>query len=281
MKRIQVEPHLSVTGASATEWLPVKPKTDAAFLYALMYVLLFEHEIDELDVDFLKHRTASPYLIGPNGYYLRDPESKKPLIWDNSSQQAVAHDTADVDPALTGCYQIDAVEVGADDELWNHGGIDCYPAFDVMRKHMQTCTPEWAASICDIAAEKIRRVANEFLEHAQIGATIDIDGMTLPLRPVAIVMGKTVNNGWGAYQCCWARTMLACLVGALEVPGSTIGTCVYLNRPLNRQDSVFPGEDGFMKQFHNATDKENWSAKPKSRNAYNTLIPLVPNLTAG
>ena len=31
--------------------------------------------------------------------------------------------------------------------------------------------------------------------------------MTLPLRPVAIAFGKTVNNGWGGYECCWARTL--------------------------------------------------------------------------
>ena len=35
MKRVQVEPHLSVTGACSAEWVPIRPKTDAALLYAL------------------------------------------------------------------------------------------------------------------------------------------------------------------------------------------------------------------------------------------------------
>jgi phenylacetyl-CoA:acceptor oxidoreductase len=281
LKRIQVEPHLSVTGASADQWLPIKPKTDAAFLYALLYVLLHEHEVDELDIPFLKHRMASPYLIGPNGFYLRDPETREPLVWDNRNAAAVPHDRVDIDPALTGSFIIDALEIGADDEEWQHQQVKCSPAFADMRDMLKEYSPEWAETICDIPAQKIRRVANEFLEHAQIGATIEIEGMTLPYRPVAVVLGKTVNNGWGAYQCCWARTMLACLVGAFEVPGSTVGTCVYLNRHLHtRSASVFPGEDGFMKQFHNPTDRENWSAKPKSRNAYNTLVPLACDLPA-
>ena len=281
MKRIQVEPHLSVTGASATQWLPVKPKTDAAFLYALLYVLLYEHHIDELDVPFLKHRMASPYLIGPNGFYLRDPDTKKPLIWDNNTEKAVSHDTPGIDPAITGSFFVSAVEVGADNKQWQHERVESSPAFAEMRELLKEYSPEWAADICDIPADKIRTVANEFLEHAQVGATIEIEGMTLPYRPVAVVLGKTVNNGWGAYQCCWARTMLSCLVGALEVPGSTVGTCVYLNRPTHtRSASVFPGEDGFMQQFHNPTDKENWTARPKSRNAYNTLVPLVCDLPA-
>lgn len=281
MKRIQVEPHLSVTGASATQWLPIRPKTDAAFLYALLYVLLFEHDVDELDVPFLKHRMASPYLVGPNGFYLRDSETRKPLIWDNNTDKAVPHDTQGTDPAITGSFSVSAVEVGADDKQWQHERITASPAFAEMRKLLEKYTPEWAAGICDIPAHRIRTVANEYLEHAQVGATMEIEGMTLPYRPVAVVLGKTVNNGWGAYQCCWARTMLGCLVGALEVPGSTVGTCVYLNRPTHtRSASVFPGEDGFMQQFHNPTDKEHWTARPKSRNAYNTLVPLACDLPA-
>lgn len=281
LKRIQVEPHLSVTGASASRWLPIKPKTDAAFLYALLNVLLFEHEINELDLPFLTQRTASPYLIGPNGYYLRDAESGKPLVWDSNKNAAVEHDTGNIEAALEGEFQLDAVERGADDEQWQHEGISARTAFVEMRAMLKDSTPEWATSVCDIPAEKIRQVANEYLEEAQVGATIEIEGMTLPYRPVGVVLGKTVNNGWGAYQCCWARTMLACLVGAFEVPGGTVGTCVYLNRPVHsRSAAVFPGEDGFMQQFHNPTERDTWSIKPKSRNAYNTLIPLVGDLPA-
>ena len=34
------------------------------------------------DVAFIANDTTSPYLVGPNGYYLRDPQSRKPLIFD-------------------------------------------------------------------------------------------------------------------------------------------------------------------------------------------------------
>ena len=79
MKRVQVEPHLSVTGACSAEWVPIKPKTDAAFLYALIHVLLHEIGEEQLDADFLRKHTASPYLVGPNGYYLRDRATIKAL----------------------------------------------------------------------------------------------------------------------------------------------------------------------------------------------------------
>lgn len=275
MKRIQVEPHLSVTGGVAAEWVPIKPKTDPAFLFALIHVLLHEHELSELDVPFLSDRTSSPYLIGPNGFYMRDPQTGEPLVWDLKSQQAVPHNADGIEPALEGEFQLDAVEHGPDDVRWDHKQTICTTAHGALKAHVKAYSPKWASEICEIEEDVIRRIANDFLSHAKIGQTIEIDGEVLPHRPVAVVLGKSVNNGWGAYPCVWARTVLACLVGGLEVPGGLIGTSTTLNRPANRVDSVFPGEDGFMNLNFNPTDKENWTDKPKCRNAYNVLIPLV------
>ena len=143
---------------------------------------------------------------------------------------------------------------------------------------MKPYSPEWAAAICDVPAATIRRVTNEFLAHAHVGETIEIEGMTLPFRPVAIAFGKTVNNGWGGYECCWARTLIPCLVGALDVPGGTLGTTVRLNRPAdNRWSSVKPGPDGFMHYPMNPTGKDDWISRPTARSAHRTLVPLVAN----
>ncbi len=106
MTRIQFEPHLSVTGASATEWVPIKVKTDSAVMLSMLHVMMHEIGLEKLDIEFLRDRTASPYLVGPNGFYLRDPDSKKPLLWDNKTNNAVAYDTADTDPALLGTYTV-------------------------------------------------------------------------------------------------------------------------------------------------------------------------------
>jgi phenylacetyl-CoA:acceptor oxidoreductase len=64
MKRVQIEPHLSVTGACSAEWVPIRPKTDSAFMFAMIHVFLHELAREKLDLHFLKHRTSSPYLIG-------------------------------------------------------------------------------------------------------------------------------------------------------------------------------------------------------------------------
>lgn len=276
---VQLEPHLSVTGAGATEWVPIRPKTDAAVLFALLHVILREHDWRAVcDVEFLERRTASAYLVGPGGYYVRDPESRKPMVWDLARERSVPFDDpACARPALDGEYIVAGVEVGPDGAA-RTVSERVRPAFAMLLAHVAAWTPEWAAGIADVPAETIRRLGRVYLEHAHVGATTDVDGVTYPYRPVAVVLGKTVTNGWGGYECCWARTMLAALVGALEVPGGILGTTVRLNRPAqNRLDSVKPGVDGFMDQPLNPTARETWMGAPHVRNAYRTLVPLAGN----
>jgi phenylacetyl-CoA:acceptor oxidoreductase len=277
LRWVQLEPHLSVTGAGADEWVPVRPKTDAAVLLALLHVILVEHDWRAVcDVPFLERMTSSPYLVAPGGHYLRDPGTGKPLVWDLDRDRAVPFDDpACRRPAMDGSYLASGVEVGADSARTSVADR-VRPSFAHLLEHVRPYTPEWAAGIADVPAGTIRRLAKDFLAHARVGATVEIDGATYPYRPVAIVLGKTVTNGWGGYECCWARTMLAALVGALEVPGGILGTTVRLNRPAqNRLDSVRPGSDGFMAQPVNPTAKGAWKGTPHVRNAYRTLVPLA------
>jgi phenylacetyl-CoA:acceptor oxidoreductase len=278
LTRVQIEPHLSVTGATAAQWIPIRPKTDAAFLLGFLHSLLHDHPRTALDLDFLVQHTSSPYLVAPNGFYLRDAASGKPLVWDTLRKAPACFDAEGVVPALEGSFHASGIERGADEDRWQHEHALAETAFTKLAKHLDPYTPDWAEKICDIEKGTIRRIAAEYLEHAQVGATTEIEGQRLPLRPVAIVLGKTVNNGWGSFDCCWARTLAACLVGALEVPGGTLGTTVVLNPPRSpRQASVEAGEDGFMPYAFNPTDRAGWKLNGKARNAHGALVPLSTN----
>ena len=114
-KRVQVEPHMSITGALSAEWVPIKPKTDAAFLFGLIHRIIHERKWGEVcDVPFLTERTNSPYLVGPNGWFLRDPATEKPLIWDLADNTAKPFDAAIKQPAMKGTFTLGGVEVGPD-----------------------------------------------------------------------------------------------------------------------------------------------------------------------
>jgi phenylacetyl-CoA:acceptor oxidoreductase len=261
-KFIQVEPHLSVSGAKADEWIPIKPKTDAPFMFAMINCIV--HEIGKFDEFFLKERTNVPYLIRlDNGYYLEDPETKKPMIWDSAAGGAKPFDSNVGDFALYGEYEVN--------------GVKTKTSFQMFKEEMKKYAPEWAAGICDIPASTIRRLAKEWVETAQIGSTIEIDGETLPYRPVCINLGKDVNNGLGAYQAEWASHMLSVLVGGLEVPGGhmTPGARLLETRGMIPETGPRVSDSyGFAKRPFAPTDKEHWQWPPSLRTGVFSLNPL-------
>ena len=137
MKRVQVEPHLSVTGAVSAEWIPIKPKTDAAFLYGVLHRILCERNWrDDCDVPFLTEDTNAPYLIGPNGYFLRHVESRKPMIYDLADNTAKPFDANIKEPAMEGSYTLSGLETGADNDEWYHDNIQAKPAFQALIEHL-------------------------------------------------------------------------------------------------------------------------------------------------
>ncbi len=270
MKWVQVEPHLSVTGATANEWIPIRPMTDGALLLAIIHVILREYNWQQVcDVEFLKQRTNSCYLVGDSGYYLRHTVNKKPLIWDASVQQAKAFDDPTIkDFALDGVYSIGGLELGAEGKSKQHESVRVRPAFQLLIEHVDKYTPCWAADITGVSEAKIRSIAKDWIENANIGATIQIDGLELPYRPVAIALGKTVNNGWASSLCVWAVHVLAVLVGALEVPGSHLAQKDAYGGPIK------PGEDGFPAVDIHPTNASEWQWPPNTRDAVSTLCPI-------
>ena len=196
MKRVQIEPHLSVTGACSAEWIPIKPKTDAAFLFAMIHVLLHEHPRERLDLAV----SQAPHLVALSGrperlLPARSIDSRKPLIFDQRSARAVVFDATDVDPALEGAFDVDGIEVGADDEATIRRACKVSPAFAHLVALAKDYSPEWAASICDVPAAAIRRVANEFLAHAHVGETIEIEGRDAAL-PAGCDLARQDREQW-------------------------------------------------------------------------------------
>ncbi|NLY70226.1 MAG: molybdopterin-dependent oxidoreductase [Clostridiales bacterium] len=223
MKLVVVDPRCSHE-ASKGEWVPIRPGSDLAFLLGMAHVMFYE--IDKLDWQFLKERTNARYLIRPDGYYARDKETNKPLVWDNTSQKAVPYDTKDIDSPLEGRFMVDGVEMAT--------------GYTLIKERFKEYTPEWAEELCTVPASTIRRIANEFVEHAQIGSTIEIDGVTLPFRPVSLNMERNVmSHRYGVYADLVGK-LINMMVGAIEVPGACLGSGY-------RGESVLaPTEDGTM-----------------------------------
>jgi len=233
MKLVCLDPRCSYEAAKG-EWIPVRPGSDYAFLLAMAHVMMYE--IKTFDMKFLTGRTNSCYLIGSDGNYARDTVTNKPLVWDMNSNKAVTFDTKDISPALEGTYVVNGESVST--------------GFTEVKQGFIKYTPEWAESICTIPAKTTRRIASEFVSHAKIGSTIDIDGFTFPFRPVSLNTERNLTNHRGGTYADLTGKLINMMVGAIEVPGSCLG-CGYRGAA-----AIEPTEDGTARPGYEAVARD-------------------------
>lgn len=207
VKVVVVDPVCTHAGSMADEWIPIRPGTDAAFLLGLVNVLI--NELGIYDAPFLKNLTNAPYLVGADGQYVRDPDTRKPLIWDTTESVAKPFDASLGDVAILGTYRVRDQQVR--------------PAFQAIADHVRKYPPEEVSRITSIPAATVRRIAKEFGEAASIGSTINIDGEQLPYRPASIIWSRGLSHHKHAYLNGMAALLLQTIIGGQDVPGGSIG----------------------------------------------------------
>jgi anaerobic selenocysteine-containing dehydrogenase len=228
MKLVVIDPRCSVEASKAYRWIPIRPGTELAFALAMVHMILYE--IKTFDEWFVKNRTNGPYLIGSDGLYFRDPETEKPMMWDAGHQKAkVFSDESMKDPALEGEYEIQ--------------GQRLVPAFSLIKRGMESYTPEWAEELTTVSAETIRTVAREFVEHAKIGSTIVIDDFVFPFRPAQFSgSGRGSVNHKNGMLFDLTGKIINLLVGSVEVPGGFTGGA----KPGPNPNILRPDADGVV-----------------------------------
>jgi anaerobic selenocysteine-containing dehydrogenase len=204
MRIVFVDPRIRGAGPFADGWLPIRPGTDLALAQALTNVLVADGTIDR---DYLISFTNAPYLVGDDGLFVRDGDT--PLVWDERTGAAVAAGTRGATPALDGVYEVDGREVRT--------------AFEIFKDHIAERTPEWAAEICDIPAADIRSTARDMGSAASIGSTIELEGKTLPYRPVGVMAYHAMQQEMG-FQATRALAQMLMVLGALGAVGGTLAT---------------------------------------------------------
>ena len=210
IKEVVFDPICNFAGGKATEWIPILPGTDTAVALAMSNYIL--NELNVYDAVYLKAKTNLPYLIGADGKYIREKESDKPLIFDEREKKIKVFDAPVKeyeDYSLEGEYEI--------------YGQKCRPAFMALKEHLKQYGFDWASEISTVPAETIKRIATEWVENAQIGSTITIEGKSFPYRPVAAVTFRGAQGHTNGIHQVSAIDLLSELVGAEDVPGGTMG----------------------------------------------------------
>jgi len=227
MRVVTIEPRMSTSAAKSEEWVPIRPATDRQFALSLCAVMTEE---GLCDYNFLKKDTNAPYLVGEDGYFIRD-ENGDIWVWDAEADQAkLWNDESVGDFALEGEYEVE--------------GRKCKPAFQKFRDILDRCSPEEMEKITTVPAEDTRRIAREFAAAAQIGATIEIDGRTLPLRPAAFNYYRGAQGRKKGMQANHSFKMVNFMVGSIDTPGGHLG--VNLDEKMIDWVRCQPGDSGQM-----------------------------------
>jgi len=241
-KFVIFDPMCNYAGGKATEWIPLIPGTDGAIALAICNIIV--NDLGIMDTVFLKAKTNAPYLIGPDGRYVRDKETRRCLVWDIDEGRAVAHDYRDI-PNYAAARNINYALEGE----YEVNGIHCQPAFQLVKEHLKKYTPEMASQVSTVPAQKIRSIALEFAREAKVGSTVSLDGHEVPFRPVSAVLFRGGEGHENSFQTCFSVSLLNSIVGGHDVCGGTLG---WPARSLGYPDtgkfafSPYRGLDGFL-----------------------------------
>lgn len=264
-KVVVIDPVATPAASLADEWVPIRPGTDGAL--ALCFANLLLNEYGLYDREFIKARTNGPYLVGPDELYLRDRATNKPLVWDENKKEARPFNEVKAGHmALEGEYEV--------------YGTYCRPAFQILKTHLEKFTPASTSKVTTIPEEDIRRIAKEFGEAAQVGSTIEMDGVSLPYRPSVVLTGRGASAHRHAMHTVFAMEMLNVLVGNVNVPGGVLGIATGYTRRWETgedEDGIALSPNSTYWHFYGALDT--YPARPVVKPRTYTLLDLCPVAT--
>ncbi len=226
---ISINPVRTGYSAIADEWIPIKPGTDGALFMALMHELI---RLEKYDAPFLKRFSNSAQLVcmesgAEEGLFLYDPDSDpinldlphNKYIWDEKTQSAQPCFKQGTAPVLLGEYTMGPGP---------HQGKRVVPAFELLKRQVSETTPEWAAAITSIPAERIRKLALEIADTA-FGQEFELpiawtdswgekhDSVTG--RPVAFHAMRGLSAHSNGFQTTRGLAVLMSLLGTIDRPG--------------------------------------------------------------
>lgn len=235
-KFVVVDPRCSAE-AGKGDWVPIKPGTDLAFLMGVAHSIIYE--VKKYDVESLRWWTNSPYLINANGDYFRGKDGK-PQIYDLSDKKVKSFDdktlkTPDIEAEI---------KVGKE---------KLKASFLLVKESLKGNTPEWAEKITTVPAGKIRKVAEEFVENASIGKTVELKDNSgkvrkFPLRTSSIICQRGTMGQRDGVGGDLMSKVINMLVGSLDVPGGNVACA--------RGPFLSPDKDGVVEPKMEALFKE-------------------------
>ena len=157
-KFVCLDPRYSTTASKSDTWVNLRAGTDPAFFLGMTKYILDNELYDERHL--LAH-TSFPFLVDAQTgevvgdvQTVKDPETgeesevKTPFVWDKTKKEAVAHNEKGAKPALEGEFTVD--------------GRKCVTQLTLLKQQTEEYTLDWTAATCDIPAELVAEVAEQY-----------------------------------------------------------------------------------------------------------------------
>ena len=229
-KIVAVNPVRTGYGAIADEWVPINPGTDGLLAGALIHELL---RSDRVDLEYLVRYTNAHHLViqapdaADDGMIARDAEghalcatraAHRPGERGDDSHLLARADAIDIAPLVVGEYTL------AD-------GRAAVPAFQLFAERYlgDEYAPDAVAATCGVAADTIRRLAQELAEVA-FDQSITLDQRwtdawgrehaQMTGRPVAMHAMRGISAHANGFHTCRTLHLLQMILGAIDTPGS-------------------------------------------------------------
>lgn len=212
-KVVCFDPNYSATAEKSTEWVQIKPDTDAVFALAAAKLIIDEGLMDK---QFCSNFTDMPLLVNPDtgkrilaqdvqGLAAIDAPAYREtyVAWDGSALVAV-------DPEHLGNTPDLDLEYAGAVTLKDGSSVQAKTSFALLRESLERFTPEYAQEITGVPAETTIRIAREC-------ATV---------KPMHVIFGGSAMQWHHGDLKGRACALLAALTGNIGQLGGGISTYV-------------------------------------------------------
>lgn len=213
---VLIAPDYSPSAMHADHFVPVVPGSDAALALAMCHVIVDE---DLLDRAFVCSQTDLPFLVKPDGRFLReadvDPVGRTDRFFVWRAGALAAADPARLDDAAAPTeVELDA---RADVVLADGTTVAVRTVFSLLREHLEAYAPDAATEACGVHPDTIRMLARLIASgrtrlYNGLGSCKHYHG-DLMERAMDLVLALTGN--WGRPGAGWDTYIIALIDGEL------------------------------------------------------------------
>ena len=197
-KTVVIDPRFTPDASKADVWLPIRPGTDVALELGWIRYIIANKLYDK---DFVLRWTNLPYLVNTKTkMQLRESDLKTGgdkntyVVWDTKTKSAKAmaypYDES-LSPALEGTYKVN--------------GVDCKPAFQLLKERAEPWTLKKAGETCWLNPQDIEKAIK-----------IYVDG------PSSLALGVATDQNENSAQAAQGTATLDILMGYVEKPGTVL-----------------------------------------------------------